>query len=90
MQAIQWPAETTMAMIRLGVSGIFREYPSIKLVAHHCGGLIPFCQDRVILRDADDIHKFYGDTALVDTAGPLMCGYSFSAPTTCYLVPERL
>jgi aminocarboxymuconate-semialdehyde decarboxylase len=77
MQAIQWPAETTMAMIRLGVSGIFREYPSIKLVAHHCGGLIPFCQDRVILRDADDIHKFYGDTALVDTAGPLMCGYSF-------------
>ena len=77
IQAIQWPAETTMTMIRLGVSGIFREYPSIKLVAHHCGGLIPFCQDRVVLRDVDDIHKFYGDTALVDTAGPLMCGYSF-------------
>ena len=76
-QAIQWPADTTMAMIRLGISGIFNSYPAIKLVTHHCGGLAPFCQDRLILRDTEDIHHFYGDTALIDTIGPLMCGYSF-------------
>ena len=76
-QAIQWPADTTMAMIRLGISGIFSAYPAIKLVTHHCGGLAPFCQDRLILRDTEDIHHFYGDTALIDTVGPLMCGYSF-------------
>lgn len=75
-QAIQWPADTSIAMTRLVMSGIFREYPNIKLITHHCGGLVPFCQDRIILRD-DDIHKFYGDTALFDTVGPLMCGYSF-------------
>jgi aminocarboxymuconate-semialdehyde decarboxylase len=75
-QAIQWPADTSIAMTRLVMSGIFREYPNIKLITHHCGGLVPFCQDRIILRD-DDIHKFYGDTALFDTVGPLMCGYAF-------------
>jgi len=51
-------------MIRLGVSGIVREYPASSWWPIIAGGLIPFCQDRVVLRDVDDIHKFYGDTAL--------------------------
>ena len=75
-EAIQWPMDTSLAMLRLAMSGIFKEYPKIKFITHHCGGLIPFCGDRIKLRD-DDLHNFYGDTALLNTVGPLMCGYSF-------------
>ena len=65
IEAIQWPVDTSLAMIRLAMSGIFREYPKIKFITHHCGGLVPFCGDRIKLRD-DDMHKFYGDTALLE------------------------
>ena len=67
--------------MRLALSGIFREYPKIKLITHHCGGLVPFCFDRInpSVRD-DDMRKFYGDTALFDSDAPLMCGYSFFGP----------
>jgi aminocarboxymuconate-semialdehyde decarboxylase len=78
-QFIQWPVDTSLAMLRLAMSGIFKEYPGIKIITHHCGGLVPFCGERVKLRD-DDLHKFYGDTALINTVGPLMCGYSFFGP----------
>ena len=76
---IQWPLDTSLAMLRLTMSGIFKEYPNIKLITHHCGGLLPFCGDRVKLRD-DDMRKFYGDTALLYTSGPLMCAYSYFGP----------
>ena len=69
-------AETSLAMLRLAMSGVFKEYPGIKFIVHHCGGLVPFCGDRVKMRD-DDLRKFYCDTALVNTPGPLMCGYAY-------------
>jgi predicted TIM-barrel fold metal-dependent hydrolase len=73
---LNWPVETSITMLRLINSGIFKEYPKIKIITHHCGGLTPFCGDRIKLRD-DDLRKFYGDTALLSTTAPLMCGYSF-------------
>jgi len=76
---LSWPAETSLAMLRLVNSGIFKEYPKIKLITHHCGGLIPFCGDQIKMRD-DDLHKFYCDTALINTVAPLMCGYAFWGP----------
>ncbi len=76
---IQWPLDTSLAMLRLAMSGIFKEYPKIKIITHHCGGVVPFCGDRLKLRD-DDMHNFYGDTALFDSAGPLMCAYSYFGP----------
>lgn len=76
---VQWPLDISLAMLRLAMSGIFREYPKIKIITHHCGGVLPFCGDRVKLRD-DDMRKFYGDTALLDSAGPLMCAYSYFGP----------
>src|SRR5271157_5844675 len=36
IKAIQWPADTSLAMIRLVIAGIFSEYPNIKLITHHC------------------------------------------------------
>jgi len=76
---IQWPVDTSICMLRLTLSGIFKEYPRIKIITHHCGGIIPFCGDRLKLRD-DEMHNFYGDTALFDTPAPLMCAYSYFGP----------
>ena len=76
---LNWPAETSLAMLRLVNAGIFKEFPKIKFITHHCGGFVPFCGDQIKLRD-DDLHKFYCDTALLNTVAPLMCGYAFFGP----------
>jgi len=43
-----WPYETTAAMTRLVLSGIFEKYPDLKIITHHCGGMVPFFADRIV------------------------------------------
>ncbi len=45
--SIGWPYETTAAMVRLVSSGILEKYPSLKIITHHCGGMIPYFGQRV-------------------------------------------
>jgi uncharacterized protein len=42
-----WPYETTMAMSRLALSGVFDRHPKLKIIAHHLGGMIPYCDKRI-------------------------------------------
>lgn len=42
-----WPYETTAAMTRLVMSGIFDKYPGLKVVTHHCGGMVPYFAERI-------------------------------------------
>jgi aminocarboxymuconate-semialdehyde decarboxylase len=42
-----WPYDTSVAMSRLVFSGLFDRHPGIKIVTHHCGGMIPFFDGRV-------------------------------------------
>ena len=42
-----WPYETTAFMARLVFSGIMEKYPRLKIVTHHCGGMVPFFADRI-------------------------------------------
>jgi predicted TIM-barrel fold metal-dependent hydrolase len=42
-----WPYETTVAMARFVFSGILEKYPNLKIVTHHCGGMVPFYQQRI-------------------------------------------
>ncbi len=42
-----WPYETTAAMTRLVCSGILDKYPNLKVVTHHCGGMVPFFAERI-------------------------------------------
>jgi uncharacterized protein len=37
-----WPYETSACMTRLVYSGIFDELPTLKIVTHHMGGMIPY------------------------------------------------
>jgi len=43
-----WPYETTVAMTRLVFSGILEKYPNLKVVTHHCGGMVPYYEQRII------------------------------------------
>jgi aminocarboxymuconate-semialdehyde decarboxylase len=38
-----------MAMTRLVFSGIFEKFPKIKFITHHCGGMIPYFADRIVV-----------------------------------------
>jgi predicted TIM-barrel fold metal-dependent hydrolase len=44
-----WPYETTACAARLVYSGLFDELPTIKIVLHHMGGMVPFFAGRVAL-----------------------------------------
>jgi uncharacterized protein len=42
-----WPYETSVAMTRLVFSGLFDRHPALKIVTHHCGGMIPYYDGRI-------------------------------------------
>lgn len=44
---IGWPYETSVAMIRIVFSGILEKYPGLKIITHHCGGMIPYFAERL-------------------------------------------
>lgn len=43
-----WPYETTAAMTRIVFSGLFERFPDLKVVTHHCGGLVSFYEQRIV------------------------------------------
>jgi uncharacterized protein len=47
-----WPYETTVAMTRLVFGGVLEKFPNLKILTHHCGGMVAFYEQR--------IHQHYG------------------------------
>jgi predicted TIM-barrel fold metal-dependent hydrolase len=43
-----WPYETAAAMTRLVFSGILEKYPNLKFITHHCGGMVPYLEQRIV------------------------------------------
>jgi predicted TIM-barrel fold metal-dependent hydrolase len=43
-----WPYETTVAMTRFVFSGILDKYPNLKIITHHCGGMVPYYEQRIV------------------------------------------
>ncbi|MFC1932656.1 amidohydrolase family protein [Chloroflexota bacterium] len=43
-----WPYETTAAMTHLVFGGILEKYPNLKFVTHHCGGMVPYYEQRIL------------------------------------------
>jgi predicted TIM-barrel fold metal-dependent hydrolase len=88
-----WPYDTTSAMARLVFSGIMEKYPNLKVLTHHCGGMVPFYAERIrqftqvmrigeqkpfLKKDAIDYFRmFYADTAIYGNPAALMCGHAF-------------
>ena len=42
-----WPYETSVAMSRLVLSGLFDRHPKLKIITHHLGGMIPYFDKRI-------------------------------------------
>ncbi|MFC1933007.1 amidohydrolase family protein [Chloroflexota bacterium] len=80
MGGLVWPFETSLAMMRLRFSGVFDDYPDIKFITHHCGGMVPFFAGRPESLQPGSgkyLRKFYNDTAVYGNTSALMCGYDF-------------
>jgi predicted TIM-barrel fold metal-dependent hydrolase len=42
-----WPYETSVAMSRIIFAGYFDEFPNLRVVTHHMGGMIPYFAGRI-------------------------------------------
>lgn len=45
--SLGWPYETTTAMVRLVLSGVMEKFPELKIITHHCGGMVPYMINRI-------------------------------------------
>ena len=45
-QVLGWPFETSVAMARMVFSGLFDKLPKLRIITHHCGGMIPYFAGR--------------------------------------------
>ncbi|MFC1902747.1 amidohydrolase family protein [Chloroflexota bacterium] len=62
-----WPFETSAAMTRIAVGGVFERYPALKVITHHAGGMIPYFSKRIELA-----YDFY----------ELRMGFKYETPLT--------
>ena len=89
MHVFGWPFDTTQAVWRLIFGGVLDRYPSLKVITHHLGAMLPYFVRRIeqnfngFLRDKLPRHiceywgNIYGDTALDGTIAAYPCGYAF-------------
>jgi len=89
MHVFGWPFDTTQAVWRLIFGGVLDRFPTLKVVMHHLGAMIPFFVRRIeqnfngFLKDKTPKHisqywaNIYGDTATDGTPGSYGCGYAF-------------
>ncbi|AKA49205.1 hypothetical protein IX51_08930 [uncultured archaeon] len=47
MHVLGWPYETGLIWMRLMLSGILSKFPSLKIITHHLGGVIPYMIGRI-------------------------------------------
>ncbi|MEJ3658470.1 amidohydrolase family protein [Actinomycetes bacterium KLBMP 9759] len=53
--ALGWPYETSVAMARLVFSGLLERHPTIKIITHHLGAMIPYLEGRIGLGWSDQL-----------------------------------
>lgn len=83
---IGWPYQTSLAMLRLVFGGVLEKYENIKFIAHHCGAMIPFFEQRIATGGPGGVggqplnkpimeyfKRFYADTVLSGSCSGLMC-----------------
>ncbi len=45
-QVLGWPVESSVAMSRMVFSGLLERLPELRLITHHCGGMLPYFSGR--------------------------------------------
>ena len=89
MRLFGWPFDTTIALLRLIVSGTMEQHPTLKVVTHHLGGgMFPYFSNRFNIKFEklkknmkkpleESLNRIYGDTAVDGSAAALPCGHAF-------------
>jgi predicted TIM-barrel fold metal-dependent hydrolase len=85
VNVIGWPFDTTQAVWRLIMGGVIDRFPTLKVVTHHCGAMVPFFAKRMEKTLIQSLpcpieeywDNIYGDTALGGSVPGLECGYAF-------------
>jgi predicted TIM-barrel fold metal-dependent hydrolase len=92
MQMLGWPFDTSQAVWRLIQGGVLDRYPTLKIVTHHMGAMMPYFARRIegnFNRNWRDKlghelshywQNIYGDTATDGTVASYPCGYAFFGP----------
>ncbi len=92
MLVFGWPFDTTQAVWRLIFGGVIDRYPSLKIVTHHLGGMLPYFLGRAVSAGKGPLREslprniteywgnIYGDTALNGYTAGFSCGYAFFGP----------
>jgi len=92
MHLFGWPFDSTQAVWRLIFGGVLDRFPSMKIVMHHLGAMLPFFSRRIeqnfnkflshkLPRHISEYWKnIYGDTATDGTVASYPCGYAFFGP----------
>ena len=52
-----WPYDTTAAMTRLVFAGVFEKFPTIKFITHHCGAMIPYFAERMVIHYENGLER---------------------------------
>ena len=65
-----WPYATAKVVCRLVYSGIMERFPGLKVVTHHCGGLIPYLAGR--LDWGDDVNEMLMRQRDIDLKEPAL------------------
>jgi len=65
-QVFGWPYETTAATARLVFSGIIQDHPTLKILVHHTGAMIPFLHGRM-----KSMFDMFSDDLSLQTEGRL-------------------
>lgn len=89
MYALGWPFDTSVALWKLIVGGVLDEFPELKVVTHHLGGMFPYYRMRIevrLSRHASErlkrpltsyMQQVYADTAVDGgSVADLMVAYS--------------
>lgn len=76
-----WEYEISQAMMQIVQAGIFTKFPSLKVIVHHAGGMIPFFAERInhILppEQSQAFRRFYVDTALLGNSKAIELAVSY-------------
>ena len=79
-----WEYELSQAMLQLVQADIFQEFPQLKVIVHHAGGMAPFFAgriDRIMTpTHAADMRRFYVDTAILGNPRALDLAVDFYGP----------
>lgn len=74
-QKLNWPADSTLALSRLVLSGIFDRHPNLKLIGSHLGGMTLLYLDRLNWREGEPecrrTPEEYFKKIYYDIAGPV-------------------